>query len=78
MQILEACTDVIWDNLGMESTISVSVSSVVASLENPMDLYIALKATFFVMVLIHLTFFIGHWDRGKVFSFITLTDELYY
>ena len=27
------------------------------------------------MVLIPLTFFIEHWDRGEVFSFVTLTDE---
>ena len=59
----------------MESTTSVSVSSVAALLENPMVLYIALKATFVVMVLISLKFFIGHWDRGEVFSFVTLTDK---
>ena len=77
-QILEARAYVIRDNLGMESTTSVSVSLVAASSENPMALYIALKATFVVMVLIRLTFFIGYWDRGKVFSFVTLTDKLYY
>ena len=66
------------DNLGMESTTSVLVSSVAASSENPMALYIATKATFVVMILIHLTFFIGHWDRGEVFSFVTLTDKLNY
>ena len=68
----------IWDNLGMESTTSVSFSPVAASSENPMALYIALKATFVVMVLICLTFFIGHWDRGEMFSFVTLTDKLDY
>ena len=62
------------DNLGMESTTYVSVSSVAASSENPMALYIALKATFVVMVLIRLKCFIGHWDRGEVFLFVTLTD----
>ena len=75
LQILEAHADVIRDNLGMESTKSVSVSSVAASSENPMALYIALKATIVLMVLISLTFFIGHWDRGEVFSFVTLTDK---
>ena len=40
-----------------------------------MNLYIALKATFVVMVFISLTIFIGHWDRGEVFSFVTLTDK---
>ena len=69
LQILEARADVIRDNLGMESTTSMSVSSVAASLENPMALYIALKSTFVVMVLISLTYFFGHWDRGEVFSF---------
>ena len=63
------------DNLGMESTTCMSVSSVAASLENPMALYIALKATFVLMVLISLTFFIGHWERDEVFSFVTLTDK---
>ena len=75
LQILEARTDVIRENLGMESTTSVSVSSVDASSENPMAFYIALKATFVVMVLISLTFLIGHWDRGEVFSFVTLNDK---
>ena len=78
MQILEACVDVIQEKLGMDSTNSVSVSLVAASLENPIALYIALKATFVVMVIIHLKFFIGHWDRGEVFSFVTLTDKLDY
>ena len=78
LQILEARVDVIRDNLGMESTTSVSVSSVAALLENPMALYIALKANFVVMVLIRLTLFIGNWDRVKVFSFVTLTDKLDY
>ena len=63
------------DKLGMESTTSVSVSLVVASSDNPMALYIAFKATFVVMVLIIMTFFIRHWDRGKVFSFVTLNDK---
>ena len=67
--------DVIRDNLVMESTTSVSVSSVASSLKNQMAFYIALKANFVVMVLISLTFFIGHWDRGEVFSFVTLTDK---
>ena len=41
-----------------------------------MALYIALKATFVIMVLMSLTFvFIGHWDRGKVFLSVTLTDK---
>ena len=70
--------DVMRDNLGMESTTSVSVSLVDASSDKPIALYIALKATFVVMVLIHLTFFIEHWYRGKVFSFVTLTDKLDY
>ena len=79
LQILKARPDVIRYNLGMESTTSVLVSSVAESSENPMALYIALKATFVVMVLISLTFFIEHWDRGEVFSFVTLTDkQLYY
>ena len=78
LQILEACADVIRDNLGMESTTSVSVSLVDAPSENPMALYIALKATFVVMVLIRQTLFILHWDRGEVFSFLTLTDKLDY
>ena len=47
-------------------------------LENPMAMYIALKATFAFMVLIRLKMFIGHWDRGEVFSFVTLTDKLDY
>ena len=64
--------------LGMESTTSVSVSSMAASSENPIVLYIAWKATFEVVVLISLTFFIGHWERGEVFSFVTLTDKLDY
>ena len=75
LQILEARADVIQEYLGMNSMTSVSVSLVAVSLENPMALYIALKATFVFMVLISLTFFIGHWDRGEVFSFITLTDK---
>ena len=75
LQILEARADVIQDNLGMESMASVSVISVDAPSENPIALYIALKATFVVMVLISLTFFIGHWDRGEVFTFVTLTDK---
>ena len=40
-----------------------------------MALYISLKATFVVIVLIRLIFFIGHWDRGEVFSFLTLCDK---
>ena len=76
MQILEARADVIRENLGVESTTSVSVSSVSALSENPMALYIDLKATFAVMVLIRLALFIGHWNRGEVFSFVTLTDKL--
>ena len=43
-----------------------------------MDLYIALKETFVVMVFICLTFLIGHWGRGEVFSFVILTDKLDY
>ena len=78
LQILEAGADVIQDKLGMESTTSVSVSLVAASSEKPMALYIALKATLVVLVLICLTFFIGHCDRGEVFSFVTLTDKLDY
>ena len=78
LQISEACADAIWDNLGMESTTSVSAILVDVSSENPMALYIALKANLFVMVLIRLTFFIGHWDRGNVFSFVTITDKLDY
>ena len=62
----------------MDSTTSVLFRSVDASSENPMALYIALKATFIVMVLIRLTLFIGHWYRGEVFSFVTLTDKLDY
>ena len=76
LQILGARADVIRDNLGMESTTSVSVSLVAALSETPMALYIALKASLVVMVLIRLTLFIGHWDRGEVFSFVTLTDNL--
>ena len=76
LQISEARADVIRDNLGMEYTTSVLDSSVAALSENPMALYIALKATFAVMVLIRLTLFIGHWNRGEVFSFVTLTDKL--
>ena len=78
LQILEARADVTRAKLGMESTTSVLVSSVAASSENPMALYIALKETVVVMVLICLTLFIGHWDRGEVFSFVTLTDKLDY
>ena len=70
--------DVMQENLVMESTTLVSVSLVAASSDNPMALYIALKATFVVMVLIRLTFFIRRWDRSKVFSFVTLTDKLNY
>ena len=70
LQVLEARTDVIWDNLGMESTTSVLVRSVAASSENPMALYIALKAAFVVMVLYDLKYFIGHWKRDEVFSFV--------
>ena len=70
--------DVIQDNLGMESTTSVSISLVAASSENAMALYITLKATSVVMVLIRLTFFIGHWERVEVFSFVTLTSKLDY
>ena len=66
------------DNLGMESTTSVSVSLVAASSKNPMAFYIALKGAFVVMVLICLILFIRHWNRGKVFSFVTLTDKLNY
>ena len=78
LQILEARADVIRDNLDMKSTTSVLVSSVDALSENPMALYIALKATFVVVILIRLTLFIGHWDRGEVLSFVTLTDKLDY
>ena len=78
LQILEARADVIRDNLVMESTTSVSVILVAASLDNPMDLYITLKATLVVIILIRPTFFIGHWDRGEVFSSVTLTDKLDY
>ena len=78
LHILEARADVIRYNLGMYSTTSVSVSSVAASSENPMALYIALKVNFVVMVLIRLILFIGHWDRGEVFPFVTLTDKLDY
>ena len=67
--------DVIRYNLVMESTTSASFRSVATSSENPMALYIALKATFVVMVIISLAFFIVHWDRGEVFSFVTLTDK---
>ena len=70
--------DVIWDDLGMDSTTSVLVSFVAVLSDNPMALYIALKATFVVMVLICLTLFIGHWNKGEVFSFVTLTDKLDY
>ena len=65
-------------NLGMDSTTSVSVSLVDVSSDNPMAFYIALKAIFIFMVIISLTFFIGHWDRVEVFSFVTLTDKLDY
>ena len=75
LHILDACAHVIQEILGMESMTSVSVSSMSASSEKPMALYIALKETFVVMVLISLTFFIGHWDRGEVFSFVTLPDK---
>ena len=78
LQILEARTDVIRDNLVMESTTAASVSSVAASSENPMALYIALKATFVVIVFICLTLFNGHWNGGEVISFVTLTDKLDY
>ena len=67
LHILEARADVIRYNLGMESMTSVSVSSVAASSDNPMYLFIALKATLVAMVIITLTLFIGHWDRGEVF-----------
>ena len=67
LQILEAYADVIRDNLGMEFTTSVLVRSVAASSKNPIALYIALEATFVVMVLIRLILFIGHWYRGEVF-----------
>ena len=60
LHILEVHADVIQDNLGMESTTSVSVSSVNSSSEKPIVFYIALKATFIVMVLIRLTLFIGN------------------
>ena len=76
LQILEARADVIRENLGTESTTSVLVSSVAASSDNPMNFYIALKADFVVMVLYDLTLFIGHWNRGEEFSFVTLTDKL--
>ena len=78
LQILEARADVIWFNSGMESTTSVSVSLVAALSENLIAFYIAFKATFVVMVLICLTLFFGHWDRGEVLSFVTLTDKLDY
>ena len=70
LQILEARVDMIRDNLGMESTTSVSVRLVAVLSENPMTLYIALKAAFVVMVLYNLILFIGHWNRGEVFSFV--------
>ena len=64
-QILEARVDVIWEDLGMDSTTSVLVSFVAALSYNPMALYIALKATFVVMVLIRLTLFIWTLEQGR-------------
>ena len=78
LQILEARADVILENLEVESTNAVLFNLVAALSEKPMALYIALKTTFVVMVLIRLTLFIGHWDRGEVFLLVTLTDKIDY